>query len=206
MAKGLSKSIALLALLWLAGTPAITGAQPLSPATEAQLLADDAYYPALIGKIRTAQKSINLVMYLWKISAGSDSRPDVLIRALGETKRRGVAVRVILENSGYDEKLNRANREAAKLLRQEGITAVFDSPSVTTHTKLAVIDQRFCFIGSHNLTQSALERNHEMSILLDDRRLAGELTAYTDRIATEEATYRPVLKAPRQSGRQSHRR
>lgn len=207
MAKGLSKSIALLALLWLAGTPTTVGAQPLSPAPVAQLLADDAYYPALIGKIRTAQKSIDLVMYLWKISAGSsDSKPDVLIRALGETKRRGVAVRVILENSGYDEKLNRANREAANLLRQEGITAVFDSPAVTTHTKLAVIDQRFCFIGSHNLTQSALERNHEMSILLDDRRLAGELTAYTDRIATEEATSRPVLKAPRQSGRQSHRR
>lgn len=187
VAKGLNSAVPLLLALLLAGTPATTsgaesGGPVSSPAREAQLLADGAYYPELIGKIRGARKNIDLVMYLWKISAAIDSKPGELVRALGEARRRGVTVRVIMENSGYDEELSRTNRETATMLQQEGITAVFDSPSVTTHAKLVVIDHRFCFIGSHNLTQSALGRNREMSILLDNPRLAGELGTYVDRL------------------------
>lgn len=207
VANRLSRTITLLLTLLLFGSsPALTaGAGSISVAT-AQLLADDAYYPTFLNRIHAAQESIDLVMYLWKISAAADNRPAELAQALGEAGRRGVRIRVILENSEYDAELNRSNRETAKLLQQEGITALFDSPAVTTHAKLAVIDQRYCFVGSHNLTQSALERNHEMSVLIDDRRLAGELTAYTDRIAAKETTYRPVREAPHQSGRWSHHR
>lgn len=172
----------LLALLLLTGAPMAAGGQALPPAAAVQLLADGAYYPALLDQIRTAQKSIDLVIYLWKISAALDSKPGELVSALGEARLRGVVVRVILENSGYDEELNKANREAARQLQQEGITASFDSPSVTTHAKMAVIDQRFCLVGSHNLTQSALVRNREISIMLDNPRLAGELTTYVDRL------------------------
>jgi len=170
-----------LALLLSYGVPpaALASTPPSKPAAEVQLLADTAYYPALLGKIHSAAKSIDLVMYLWKISDGG-GKPAELVRALGEARRRGVAVRVILESSGHDEKLNRANRETAELLRQEGVTAFFDSPDVTTHAKLAVIDQRFCLVGSHNLTMSALERNHEISLLLDNPSLAGELSRYVE--------------------------
>lgn len=183
MAKVLSNNFPLLlALLMLSGAPVAAGGQTSPIATETQLLADDAYYPTLLGKIRAAHKSIDLVMYLWKISAAINSKPAELIQALGEAKRRGVVVRVILENSGYDEGLNRANRETAAQLQREGIPVVFDSPSVTTHTKLVVIDRRFCLVGSHNLTQSALGRNHEMSIMLDNPRLAGELGTYVDKL------------------------
>lgn len=184
MAERLNNAILLLlALLLWAGAPAPPASgQASTPAAQAQLLADDAYYPALLGQIRSSRKNIDLVSYLWKISARIDNKPGELIRALGEARRRGVMVRVILENSGYDEELNKANREAARQLQQEGITATFDSPSVTTHAKLAVIDQRFCLVGSHNLTQSALGRNREISIMLDNPRLAEELGTYVDKL------------------------
>ncbi len=179
VANRLNRAILLLALL-LTGAPVAAGGPALPPAAAVQLLADDAYYPALIGQIGAAQKSIDLVMYLWKISARIDNKPGELVRALGAAGRRGVTVRVVLENSGHDEELNRTNREAAAQLQLEGITAVFDSPAVTTHVKMVVVDQRFCLIGSHNLTQSALGRNHEISILLDNPRLAGELGTYVE--------------------------
>lgn len=184
MAHRLSRALPLLLALLLAGPPvaADTGDPALPSAVAAQLLADEAYYPALLGQIRAAQKSIDLVTYLWKISGALNSKPGELVRALGEARRRGVIVRVILENSGYDEELNRANREAAAQLQQEGITAIFDSPTVTTHAKMMVVDHRFCLVGSHNLTQSALGRNHEMSVMLDSPRLAGELGTYVDRL------------------------
>lgn len=184
VADRLTSAIPLLLALLLTGALVTSSAdgQTFPQAAEAQLLADGAYYPALLGQVRNAQKSIDLVTYLWKISAATDSKPGELVRALGEAGRRGVVVRVILENSGYDEELNRANREAAALLRQERITVIFDAAAVTTHAKLVVIDQRFCLVGSHNLTQSALGRNHEMSLLLDNPRLAGELGAYVDKL------------------------
>jgi phosphatidylserine/phosphatidylglycerophosphate/cardiolipin synthase-like enzyme len=49
-----------------------------------------------------------------------------------------------------------------------------------------VIDDRFCFIGSHNLTHSALVHNHEFSLLLDNRRLADELDSYITRLMMGE--------------------
>jgi len=184
VASGLRSAIALLLAVLLSEAPfASSAGSPVStlvPAT--QLLADAAYYPALLDQIRAARQSIDLVMYLWKISTAANSKPVELVHALGQARRRGVAVRVILENSGYDDELNLANREAARLLQQEGITASFDSPAVTTHAKLAVIDHRFCLIGSHNLTQSALGRNHEMSVILDSPSLAKDLDVYLDRV------------------------
>jgi len=41
-----------------------------------------------------------------------------------------------------------------------------------------VIDRRYIYIGSHNLTQSALKYNKELSVLIDSPELAGEMTAY----------------------------
>jgi len=182
VANGLRNTTILLTLLLFSGglPQSAHASRPTAlPATE-QLLADAAYYPALLGKIRAAEKSIDMVMYLWKMAGDGGGKPAELAKALGEARKRGVAVRVILENSGYDDNLNRANRETAELLQREGISPFFDSPAVTTHTKLAVIDRRFCFVGSHNLTQSALERNHEISLLLDSPPLAGELSNYVE--------------------------
>lgn len=181
VAERLSHLIPLLLALLLTGIPTTANGEPSVPvAAKVQLLADAAYYPVLLEKIRTAGKSIDLVMYLWKTSAAPGSKSGELIRALGEARRRGIGIRVILEYSGYDEELNRANRETAGRLAQEGIVVFFDAAAVSTHAKLAVIDQRFCLIGSHNLTQSALGRNREISIMLDAPQLAGELGDYVD--------------------------
>jgi len=46
------------------------------------------------------------------------------------------------------------------------------------HNKLIVIDQRLILLGSHNLTQSALKYNNEMSVLIDRPELAREARAY----------------------------
>ena len=53
-----------------------------------------------------------------------------------------------------------------------------DAPDRTTHAKLVVIDRRYLFVGSHNLTQSALKYNHEVSVRIDSPPLAEEALAY----------------------------
>ena len=57
---------------------------------------------------------------------------------------------------------------------------IFESPKTTTHNKMVVIDRRYAIVGSHNFTQSALKYNHELSLLVDDRELAGKLITYME--------------------------
>lgn len=206
MAGRLKSGLALLLALLLSIAPlaapaAEAGNQAAGPPAAVQLLADAEYVRALLTTIRGASRSIDLVMFLWKPARDVvDDRPGEVIKALGEAGRRGVKVRVILENSGYDQGINKTNQKTARLLAGEGITAIFDSPAVTTHAKLAVVDGRYCFVGSHNLTSAALGRNHEVSLLLDDRRLAGELTSYADRLAATGEPFSKVRRVPGRSG------
>ena len=147
-----------------------------------RLLPDAAYYDALRPFLHQARKSIDICMFLFKITDSRQNLPAKIIRELIRAEKRGVRITVLLENSGYDEKLNKENHRVARILKKNRITVRFDTPKTTTHAKLVVIDQRFSFIGSHNLTESALAFNHEFSLLIDSPPLAGELIRYMQTI------------------------
>ena len=71
---------------------------------------------------------------------------------------------------------------AAALLTRGGVRVVFDSPTVTSHNKTVVIDNRYVFIGSHNLTQGALRHNNELSVMIVSPELAAEVKSFLDRL------------------------
>lgn len=145
-----------------------------------QLLADGRYYPTLVDFIRKAEHSIDMGMFLFKTTASPGNKPAMLVKELIAARKRGVHVRVVLEHSGRDESLNKENRRVAEKLRKGNIRVFFDTPATTTHTKMVVIDRRYTFLGSHNLSHSALAYNHEVSLLVDSSALAAELIAYLD--------------------------
>jgi phosphatidylserine/phosphatidylglycerophosphate/cardiolipin synthase-like enzyme len=58
----------------------------------------------------------------------------------------------------------------------------FDSPTVVTHAKVVVVDGRYVYLGSHNLTQSALRHNNELSVRIDSPELAAEVAAYLGKL------------------------
>ncbi|MEI7590138.1 MAG: phospholipase D-like domain-containing protein [Deltaproteobacteria bacterium] len=145
---------------------------------EVELLTNTEYRQALISEIKKARSEIVMSFYVFKTSNKNRAAHKVL-EQLVLAAQRGVSVRVILERTknGKDE-LDMSNKETALILKQAGIDVCFDSPSRTTHTKLVVIDGRYVFIGSHNLTPSALERNNEASILIDSTKIAQEAKEY----------------------------
>ena len=147
-----------------------------------QALADAAYYDTLAALIKSAVQRIDLAMFLFKTSPAGDNRPAGLVRDLVAARQRGVEVRVILEYSSHDQPLNMANQATAQVLRKGGVAVFFDSPGRTNHAKLAVIDRRYCLVGSHNFSQSALKHNHEFSLLLDNPDLAEEILTYMETI------------------------
>lgn len=146
------------------------------------LLANESYYPTLLKYIEGAQQRIDLAVYLFKIGKSSKNRATILCNSLIRARQRGVLVSVLLELADGNQTLNRQNLETAQLLQENGVKVRFDTPKTTTHVKLLVIDRRYSFLGSHNLTDSALHRNHEISILIDNPQVAYQLMQYLDGI------------------------
>jgi phosphatidylserine/phosphatidylglycerophosphate/cardiolipin synthase-like enzyme len=143
------------------------------------LLKNREYFHALSEKIREARTQIVMAFFLFKTNGHPGSYPELLLQELGTAARRGVRVMVVLEQDEKpDSTVNRDNRNASERLKKAGVQVYFDSPKKTTHTKLAVVDGRYTFIGSHNLTQSALKYNNELSALIDSQAVAEKTLSY----------------------------
>lgn len=141
-------------------------------------LRDSDYFDTLVSYLRGAQHSINMTMFIFKTTSSPQNRPSMIVQELIRARKRGVSIHVTLDNSGYDEGVNRENKKVARKLKKNNITVRMDSEKTTTHAKIVVIDNQFSFVGSHNMTHSALTRNNELSLLVDSRLLAEELLEY----------------------------
>ena len=143
------------------------------------LLKNKAYFHALSERIQDARTQIVMAFFLFKTNGYPKSYPEIILQELGNAARRGVRVVLVLEQDAKtDSTINRDNRNASERLKKAGVEVYFDSPKRTMHTKLAVIDGRYTFIGSHNLTQSALKHNNELSVLVDSPAVAEETLNY----------------------------
>ena len=170
-----------LIVLWFCAAPPLlhAGATFTSRAT---VLSNQEYSDALLHGIREARSSIICSFYLFKIGEGRNNQPRRIAEELIRAKKRGVTVTVILEKTGKDnDTLDADNRRTASLLAQDGVTVRFDSPRVTTHNKVVVIDKRQIYLGSHNLTQAALRHNNELSVRIDSPEMASEILSYLER-------------------------
>lgn len=143
------------------------------------LLRNQEYFPSLSTAIDEAKSEIIMSFFLFKAGVHKNSLPDKVLSGLVRAARRGVNVIVILEKSGGNDRSPDAeNNRTKRFLEEKGVKVYFDSLQKTTHTKLVVIDSRLVLLGSHNLTQSALKYNNEISLLIDRPDLAREARAY----------------------------
>ncbi len=149
-----------------------------------RLLPNREYGEAFLQGIMDARKSILCTFYLFKTTRTRGNRPSRGAEELVRARRRGVEVTVILERASgrKEDGLTAENRHTAAILSRGGVKVFFDSPAVVTHVKAAVIDGRYLYLGSHNLTQGALRHNNELSVLIDSPEMAAEVTAYMERL------------------------
>lgn len=159
------------------------GGRALPQTGSLKLLANRDYFPALQAAIEGAREEIVLAFYLFKTEGRADNYPEVITGSLIKAASRGVTVEVLMERSeDTADPLNLQNRQTGEKLAAGGISVYFDSFRTKTHTKLAVIDRRYTFIGSHNLTQAALKYNNELSVLIDSADVAAQTLRYIRRL------------------------
>ena len=112
----------------------------------------------IISFIDSAKESVDIEVYLL-------TSRDV-VDALERAKRRGVRVRIILEK----ELIGTDNDEIFAELLSKGFDVRFASGSFQlTHSKFIIIDGKAVLVGSHNLSNSALFKNREASVIIRDQ-------------------------------------
>ncbi len=145
------------------------------------LLPNRDYYPHLKSFFQKAEKTIVGTIYLVKANNFPDNEPSDLLRELIAASKRNVQVEIVLENS-EDKGLIESNQYAAQVLEKGGVKVRFDNAKIATHAKTFVIDGRYCFLGSHNLTHSAMSRNAELSVFVDSPEMAAKITSFVRQI------------------------
>ena len=96
--------------------------------------------------------------------------------ALGEARRRGVRVRVLVEGDLTDAKpVKYAGRDAYQRLLDQGIE-IYEYQPTMMHVKATIVDGAWSMVGSANFDNRSLELNDEMNVAVSDRALAARLT------------------------------
>jgi len=145
------------------------------------------YFPTVKEAISKAQESISVVMFTIESSLSKlESRPNQLINALIEAKKRGIDVEVVLDQNvdfvqrrhvgDWETKIK--STRAYKRLKEAGIKVYYDEPARYTHAKCIIIDKKIVILGSTNWTESSFDNNIETSVLINSQELAEEILAY----------------------------
>jgi cardiolipin synthase len=131
------------------------GATPAPPVTGIFIQPGDGRAP-LLDEIRAARQSIDLEVYLL-----SD---ETILQSLEEAQRRGVAVRVILEEHPFGG--GGGQKEIFARLENAGIAVRWGSPVFRfSHIKMMVVDEAVTVIMNQNLTPSAFTANREFGVV-----------------------------------------
>lgn len=150
------------------------------------LLPNREYFPALKEAFHNARHSIRGTIFLVKTSPYRENEPAELIRELIDARMRNVDVELVIDTSSDMSEDGEANRETYDKLAKAGIKVRMDSPNVSTHAKTFVIDGRYCFIGSHNLTHSAMAINEELSVFMDSPEIGAKIADFVHQIPVAE--------------------
>jgi len=138
------------------------------------------YLEAFISK---ADKSIYILMYYIKDHEKRNSFSHKILKQLIGKQKSGVDVYIIVEGSDKeDDIVTGYNKKVYKYLRRRGIYISFDSKFKISHAKTIIIDERYVFLGSANITDDAMTSNIEANVLVNSERIARKLIEYFRKI------------------------
>lgn len=145
-----------------------------------RLLEDGEFQEELLRGIDSATAEIVLSTHLFAATEGKDDRVGRIVERLAVAVGRGLEVIVVLEIGKEASHVTRANRVTARLLQSRGVRVYGDMSGTTAHSRLAVIDRRFVFVGSHDLSVQSLGRYRETTLLVDSPEVATEALRFVE--------------------------
>ncbi|MBW0091329.1 cardiolipin synthase B [Pseudonocardia sp. KRD-184] len=176
---------------------------PFEEGNAVQVLHDgDAVFAALLGAVRDAVRSVDLLWFVWEPAPVTDEVVD----ALAAAGRRGVRVRVLLDSFGALP----AERSRVRALRAAGCEVAFYKPLLTwrvttinrrVHRRVLVCDEEVGLTGgtgiAHGWTGRAQDPDHyrDTAVLVRGPAVTGLRTAFA--LAWQQTPYPLVTPADR---------
>ncbi len=148
----------------------------------AAVYTDRGYEAVAKALIKKAKTSIEVVAY--SMNHNPNFKDGPVQRAVAELKaavKRGVKVRVLLDQSPWSEFNTNINKTAISQLKKMGIEARLDPEQQITHAKVLIVDDKFV-VGTNNWGKGGFELYHEIGIRSEDKKVRDELRAYFDGI------------------------
>jgi hypothetical protein len=151
-----------------------------SPA-DAVYIPERDYFSTLTTEISKARSSIVVAVYLFALyPSQSQAKTTQLAEALVAAKKRGVAVRIVLDKGESsadtaEDNVNANNHMAYEYLRSQGLDMCFADVPGVMHAKAVVIDSATVILGSANWSEAAFLRNTEISVMIRSREIAAKM-------------------------------
>lgn len=128
-----------------------------APSVQAGFSPEGSALQLVLKTIESAQQEIRLMGY-------SFTSPEV-VSALVRAKRRGVDVRIVLDEKGNRSK---ASQAAMNIAVNAGIPLRTNGRYTIMHDKVIIVDNHTVEAGSFNYTRSAASRNSENVLVINE--------------------------------------
>jgi len=131
---------------------------------------DDNYHKLQLTLINALNTAVNSI----KITTPYFLPDAILLKALELASRRGVTVEVIVPRRSNIRVVDWAFQAQCKYLLESDVRIML-SPEPFDHTKLLLIDNKWCLIGSSNWDARSLELNFEVNLECYESNICDEL-------------------------------
>jgi phosphatidylserine/phosphatidylglycerophosphate/cardiolipin synthase-like enzyme len=149
---------------------------------QSRAISDGGYVEQARPLISGANNSIRLVVYgLYISSSYPDSDVNKLVDLMSQAARRGVEVRVILEQANYSTSINKVNQDSARQMQARGIQVRADPLDQITHAKVLLVDDQV-ILGSNNWGYGGFFDYHEVALRTSQAAVVKKLGDYFEGI------------------------
>ena len=136
---------------------------PNGVSVEAMLLPTESFGLDLLDGLRQAETSIHILAY--NLSNWGAAPMADIFEVLKQKAQAGVEVRMVLEfGGGTSARLKNLVLEFAEYLAGFGVEVRYVQEYRIQHKKLVVVDNQTLWLGSANLTSSAMTQNEEFNV------------------------------------------
>lgn len=153
----------------------MTFSYPSFQATRAIPLRDKDYYWFLLDELRNSKRRVWASIFIVNVKRADDPTREVrtLLHELGDVRRRGIDVRVLVGDAEDILSLHEINRIARTFMRTLHIPTTWPRMPDRrgSHDKFVIIDDDLLVLGSHNWTDTAFNRSSEDSVAVSSRDL-----------------------------------
>jgi phosphatidylserine/phosphatidylglycerophosphate/cardiolipin synthase-like enzyme len=153
-----------------------------------RLIDNQQYLPELMSLLDGAKKSINIAQYnMYSETGDAKAITDKLIAL--KAKNPKLAINVFMEGDHGDGATR--NQATAARLKAAGINVQYDSNNLITHEKVVSVDGSKVLAGSHNMTNTSMDKNNEVSLSINSPALAKAYDKYFQQLQSDPSNLHP---------------